>query len=446
MNPVTVLDYWRVTWRARLWILSLTVVATVVAYGVTRLQPKVYTARATILTPRASGPTSMSASIGSILGNLGGGREGGGGGFSLPAVSMGLPAVSTNEDMFVALLKSRTMREEVLAEFAGAWGPSAGSMVVSVEPNTKDKGIIALTVEATDSKLAADVANYYFERMRLRLQRNAERAVQGREQVYRSQLERASKEISAAEEALLKFQSENRMLATIDPSTKASVEGAVNLRGAIMALEMQRELMRMRLTEQHPQMRELEKQISELKKQYSRNLFGGAMDLPPESPNARGARKEFFVAAAKMTPVQFAFLKLFRNLKIQEAFYTAALQGLEQIKYGDGMSPVDVEVLDPAIIPTTYSRPNISLTVAAAAVSALVAGIMLAFVLEYLARVRVELRQASVRLGRAGDGLESHEVPSREAARIGPASSRLVSPYAGGSSSARATTGPGPAR
>jgi tyrosine-protein kinase Etk/Wzc len=338
------------------------------------------------------------------------------------------------------------MREDVLAEFVGTWGPSVGSMLVSVEPNTKEKGVIALTVEARDPKLAAEIANYYFESMRARQQRNAERAAKTRELFYVSQLERASKEVAAAEEALLKFQSENRMLATLDPSTKANVEGAVSLRSAIMALEMQREVMRMRFTEQHPQIREIEKQVSELKKQYSQNLFGAAMDLPPEGPSVKGTRKEFFVAAAKMTPVQFAFLKLFRNLKIQEAFYTGAFQGLEQIRYGDGMSPLNVDVLDPAVIPTTHSRPNIPLTVAAAAVSALVAGIMLAFVLEYLARVRVELRQGPARIGRAGDGLESHEVPGREAARIGPASSRGVSPYAGGSSSARATTGPGPAR
>ena len=118
------------------------------------------------------------------------------------------------------------------------------------------------------------------------------------------------------------------------------------------------------------------------------------MDLPPESPTAKEARKEFFVPAAKMTPVQFAFLKVYRSLKIQEAFYTAALHGLQQIKYEEGLlfTP-QVEVLDPAVPSSAPLRPNVLFIVAAAAVSALIAGVFLSFILEYLSRIREQERQ-----------------------------------------------------
>lgn len=409
-DQVTVLDYWRVIWRARWSILALTTLAAIVAFGIGRLQPKVYTARATILPPRESGSLSAGSLGAMILGGAGGrgGQEGGGFGLTLPGISLALPTLSPSQDYFLALLKSRTMREEVFAEFAKSWGPSVGSMVVSVQPDTREKGIIGLAVEAKDPKLAAELANYYFSHLDRMLRRYGDQAVKFRQNVYTTQLERAASEVEAAEAAVLKFQSENRFLA-LDTSTKREVDSVATGRGAIMGLELQLETMRLRFTDQHPQIIELKKQIAGLKQQYSKSLFGGAMDLPPESPTAKGTRKEFFVPAAKMTPVQFAFLKLYRNLKIQEAFYTAALHGLQQIKYEEGLLfTSQVELLDPAVPSSAPSRPNLLFIVWVAAVSALIMGILFSFILEYLARVREQERQArrpsSARTKRPDDG------------------------------------------
>ena len=204
---------------------------------------------------------------------------------------------------------------------------------------------------------------------------------------YRAQLERAAREVDQAEEALVKFQQQNRMIPQLDANTKATAESGANLRGQIMSLELQRELFRMRYTEQHPQMREIEKQIAELKKQYSQNLYGQAMDLPPEGPNGK-RRKEYFVSMDRMTPTQFAYLKLFRNLKIQEAFYTGALQGLENMRYAtEAGRPQGIEMLDPAVVPTTPISPNLRLIIFAAAVGTLVLGVVGALVRETLVQM-----------------------------------------------------------
>lgn len=396
-GQATILDYWRVVWRAKWWILALSVISGAVAFGAGLLQPKIYTARVTIMSPTEAAPQALSSSLGSLLfggGGGSGGREGGG--LSLPGVSLGLARVSGNEDKFVAFLKSRTLKEGVIGELSTKWGPSVGSMVDSIEPDTKLKGVIGLTVDARDPELAAEVANASPVWLERRLERSSEEATRRQGSVLSEQLDRAAKELQVAEGTLLKFQTENRVLGVVDGAAKGMAESAAMLRGSVMALEMQREMMRMRLTDQHPQARELDKQIAELKRQYSRNLFGSAMDLPPEGPGSKGNRKEFFVPAEKMTPVQFSFLKLYRNLKIQEAFYVTALQGLQQIKYGDGLNPhpPSVEVLDPAIRPSRPSRPNIATMVTAATLSALVAGILLAFILEYVAQVRERERQA----------------------------------------------------
>jgi uncharacterized protein involved in exopolysaccharide biosynthesis len=412
---VTIIDYCRIAWRARVMVLGIMVSAVVIALVFVLSQPKIYSARATILAPKESGPQGMSASLGALLGagggGGGGGRDGGGGGISFPALLASGPSLSTNQDMFAAILRSRSSRQEVIGELAKKYGADVGSKLFGVDVSLRDKGIIALVVESTDGALAAETANLYFQVLDRVILRLGEQATRRQENFYADQLQRAAREVTTAEEAVLKFQAENRVV-QVDTPARGAVDAGGNLRGQIMALELQREVLRMRMTDQHPQMRELDKQIAELKKQYSKNLFGAPMDLPGDAPGR--SRKEFFVSTEKMTPMQFAFLKLYRNLKIQEAFYTGALQGLEQLKYNDGAHNVQVEPLDPAVPPETHTRPRILLTLFGAAVGGLLVSIFAVYGIEYIQRLLREeraTRSRTARLDRRADVLGSLAPP-----------------------------------
>lgn len=415
----TILDYCRIVWNARLWIAALTLIAAVAGFGFARAQPKVYVSKATILTPRDSAPQSISGSLGALLG--GGGRDGGGGGISIGALTGG-SSMSPTLDMFMAVLKSRTLHQQVVEESKKTLGPDVGGKILSAVPADRDKGVVSMTVEATDPRVAAEVANLYFIQLDRMIERYAEQSTERQKVFYSDQLQRAAREVAAAEESLLKFQSENHII-PLDGPTKGAIDTTAGLRGTIMGLEMQREVMRMKLTDQHPQMREMDKQIAELKKQYSKNLFGAPMDLPSEAVGGRGTRKEFFVSTEKMTPIQFAYMKLYRNLRIQEAFYTGALQGLEQIKYMDSNPSARVEMLDPALVPGAPARPNVRSIVQAAAAGGFVVGIVGVFIFEFLRRLRQEDRRRAGRLatgavgGRAGarDSREAPPLRAREA-------------------------------
>jgi uncharacterized protein involved in exopolysaccharide biosynthesis len=397
MERLSIVDYARVIWRARYVIVGMVALACIIAVVVGNLQPKLYAATSTILAPRENKSAGMSGALSSLLGAS---RDGGG--ISFPGFQVAMPGLASDLDIFTTLLMSRTMREEVMAEFAKQRGPEAVAKIRQVgTSSTKDKTTLSVIVYATDAQLAADVANAYFEFLDRRLERAADSQAKRQEVFYRAQLERAAREVDQAEEALVKFQQQNRMIPQIDSNTKATAESGANLRGQIMSLELQRELFRMRYTEQHPQMREIEKQIAELKKQYSQNLYGQAMDLPPEGPNGK-RRKEYFVSMDRMTPTQFAYLKLFRNLKIQEAFYTGALQGLENMRYAtESGRPQGIEMLDPAVVPTTPVSPNLRLMIFAAAIGTLVVGVVGALVRETLVQMHA-VRKPAISAPRPG--------------------------------------------
>ena len=407
---------WAVVWRARVWIVASAVLVAAAAYGVASLQPKIYGARATVLTPKESGQQSLSLSLGSFLGT-GSGREGSGGGMSLPALLGGSPAsLSTNQDMFVVLLRSRTLREQVIASMKKKYGARVDGVLVGVLPDTKDKGAIALNVEAKNPELAAEFANEYFEELDRMLERYAEQNTKRQEASYAAQLQRAAREVEISEDALVKFQNENRMLGGgVDSTTKKDVDVGASMRGQIMALELQREVMAMRYTPQHPTMREIEKQIAELKRQYSKNLFGAPMDLPGDPAGGKGARKEFFVPAEKMTPMQLNYLKLYRNLRIQEAFYTGALQGLQQIQYNNAAPQNRVEFLDRALPNPGAIRPNVRFIAAGSGLVALVVASLLALVLEFFRQRRLALAAATPASRRSAVAAEPAEplVPAR---------------------------------
>jgi tyrosine-protein kinase Etk/Wzc len=406
IEKVTFTDYLRVILRARYPILALVFLAGIVAFVYGSRQPKVYSATSTILVPREErGGSSGLGALGALLGS--GGKDGG---FSFPGIQVAVPGAGGSVDMFHTLIMSRSMREEVVSEFSKRHGPKVAELFRGVSAaSTKERTTVSVTVEARDPQLAADMANGYFDFLDKRLQRTAEHQARRQEVFFRAQLERAAREVDVAEDALVKFQKENRMAGIVSEGSKAGVETGGNLRGAIMALELQREVMKMRFTEQHPQMREMEKQIAELKKQYSKNLFGQAMDLPPESPGAKGQRKEYFVSTERMTPTQFAYLKLLRNLKIQEAFYTGALQGLENMRYAtEAGKPHGLEMLDPALVPGAPISPNVKFMVFAAVVAALVMGIAGALVREFIVLTWVPERRsagpAPTTRGRASNG------------------------------------------
>lgn len=380
IEKLDVMDYVRVVLRARYVILAMVVIAAIAAFVYGSRQPRIYSATATILAPREDrGGGGGIAALGALLG--GGGKDGG---LSFPGVQVSMPGLGSSLDMFYTLIMSRSMREEVLSEFSKQRGPEVGLTFRGVTGAfNKERTTLSVTVNATEPQLAADMANGYFDFLDQRLQRTAENQARRQEVFYRAQLERAAREVDIAEDALLKFQQENRMIGTVGEGAKSGAESGGSLRGAIMSLELQREVLRMRYTEQHPQMREIDKQIAELKKQYSKNLFGQAMDLPAEG--TKGPRKEYFVSTERTTPTQFAYLKLYRSLKIQEAFYTGALQGLENMRYAtEAGKPQGIEILDPALVPSAPISPNVRFMVLAALVAALVAGIAGALVREFI--------------------------------------------------------------
>lgn len=401
------LEYAVFIWRRGWLILGLCALAMLVSYLYSIRIPKTYVAVATVLAPKeelggaagaAGGLTGLLTGGGGGLGQESG-RGGGAAGMLGQLGSSIMPFFNSptpNLNTSLALLRSRTLREQVVAHFKRTWGPEVESLIGGVRLEAKDD-VIVLTADGRDPKLTAEVANFYFEQLQLMIADRQDRRREREYQFYLSRVEQARRDYKAAQQDLVAFQEQNRTL-TIDAGTRSAIEAGAQAGGSVMALEIERELKRMSVTDQHPEMIALNKRIYELKRLMSHSLYGEALPLPPEKPGAP-PRKEFFVAATKMTPLHFKMVEFYRDFRLKEAFYNFLSQNVESYKLNNRM-PAPVDWLDPALPPGGPSGPRVMYNVGAAGIGALVVGIMLALFLEYVERVRRERRAVAVRVSR----------------------------------------------
>ncbi|MCH6546722.1 MAG: hypothetical protein IH796_12100 [Deltaproteobacteria bacterium] len=263
--------------------------------------------------------------------------------------------------------------------------------------SSSKKGIISVTVEAQDPGLSAEVANFYFENLSGLMAKRKKATATIKRDYYERQLNRTKLELKKAQDDLIRFQEKNRYIG-LDPATKSAIAmGAINA-GSVMALEMELNLQRKYITDQHPQMIALKQRIYEAKRLVSHQLYGDPQPLPPESPGAP-PRQEFFVAKAKMTPLQFKLMEVYRELTFRQSVENSIHQNIESLKYGiDNPASIYIDWLDRAIPPGGPFRPITSYNIAAAGVGSLIIGILLALFLEYIERIRVleQRRQQTV--------------------------------------------------
>lgn len=383
-SEITLLDYWKAVCKQKRLIGVLCAGAVLTSLIVSLVSPKIYKSKATILMPKEGGSGSQVAvSFGakdvgsSFLGNLGG----------LSGLAMQF-APTLNRDIFIGVLNSSSLKEEVFEQLKKSWGPSVGSLITQVTfSSEKELATIGVEVSARDPKLAALAANLYFETLNQRLIREGSAQMSAQRAFVVDRLKTVSKEVDEAEDALKDFQIKNKFIA-IDSQSKGGIDGGAGMRGQLIAAELELERIRTFATESHPQIIQLKKYILELKRQMSRSQYGQPMTLPPEDRNSGKMREEFFVPTVRQPELYFQMVRLYRTLKVQEAVYTFLTQQLESLKLSEASDMPQVQFLDQAKPPSGHSGPRPLWNMTAAGVASLILGVFLALFLNYIERLR----------------------------------------------------------
>ena len=377
-EEINFLDYLDVIFKRRRMIIRNSLLAGLIMVVLSFLLPKTYTAT-TILLPPGEGEQN---GLRSLLLNS--------------PVSMfdvpGIPASSS--DIFVEILKSRTVAEAVLSkkyksEETGLnlyeiWDIENQTDAINElhEKSTifaNEQGMIHISVEVHDAELSAQVANAFVEALdEVNREKSFSRAKNSR--IYiEEQLKQTEVRLKKAATALADFQSQYKAV-DLQAQTRVSIEKAGEIKGTIMAREVELKVALQTLKRDNPIVHRLQTELDELQIQFEHLQFGNSVPFEEQ--------KDYFIPFADLPEVGSRLAELLRDVKVQETVWQLLNQQFYSAKIQEARDTPTVQVLDAAVSPERRTRPKRKLLVIVASFLTFVFSMFWAFGLEYAERNR----------------------------------------------------------
>jgi uncharacterized protein involved in exopolysaccharide biosynthesis len=320
------------------------------------LWPASYEATTTLLAPPQATPFSSTflQQVGTLSPALGG-------------LGLKNPA-----DLYVSLLKSRTVEDQMIARFHldERYGKrSVGDTRRALEQRleiaaTAKDGIIRLTVEDTDAAMSATLANAYVEEYRKFSANLAVTEAAQRRLFLEQQVAQTKERLVMAEEALKRRQQSSGVI-QLDGQTKALIESAALLRAQAAAKQVQLRALTSYETSENPEVQVARQQLAAIEGQL-RELTGGG-----------GADGELLVPKGKLPEAGLEYLRDLREVKYQETVFELLARQYESAKMDEARQGSVLQVVDRAVAADRRSGVPRSVVVFAGALLGLLVSALL---------------------------------------------------------------------
>ncbi|MFC5498411.1 GumC family protein [Caenimonas terrae] len=299
------------------------------------LLPPIYTAKTTLLPPQQNqgGSSAVLASLGAL------------------AATAGVAGtVKAPEELYVGLLRTDSVANALIERFKLKERYKASTLddtrraLNNNSVISADRKSTLISVEASDRDpvFSAQLANAYAEELRRLMTRIAVTEAQQRRLFFEQQMEKAKADYVRAELAVKRAQDKSGLI-SLDSQTQSIIGAAAQVRGEIVAREVQLQATRPFAGPENPDLKRLLSELGSLRAQLSK-IEGGGIDSP-----ARGAGD---------SAQALANVRIFRELKYQEAIYSAMLQQFQMAKADEARDAPLVQQVDVAAPPERKSKPR----------------------------------------------------------------------------------------
>lgn len=358
-SEYTALDFLIALARRKRFIAGFTLGAALLSAIVSLCIPSKYTAATIVL------PPAQSSSMGSALLS----QLGGSGASALASLAGGGLGIKNSGEMYVSFFRSRTVEDAVIQRF-GLMGRYHKKKMMdarkkfethsAVVLGIKD-GLIRITVEDWDPRVAAEIANGYVDEFKKLSANLAVTEAAQRRLFFQQQLLEARGNLTDAEEAM-KHTQESTGVLQIDSQSRALIETAAVLRGQVVAKEVQIQAMRSYASEDNPELIMARRQLAELQAQLSR-IAGQDSD-------------EFIVSKGRAPGAGMEYLRKLRDVKYNETVFELIAKQFELAKLDEARQGAIVQVADVAVPPDKKSSPHRALIVVLTTLLAFVVSIL----------------------------------------------------------------------
>ncbi|MDD3001653.1 MAG: Wzz/FepE/Etk N-terminal domain-containing protein [Candidatus Riflebacteria bacterium] len=247
---------------------------------------------------------------------------------------------------------------------------------VSISNDAKS-GLITISAETMDAKLSADITNTYIEH----LTRFASEPQRKKLHFLAEQLAQVNKDLNEAQEALKKFQDENKMF-TLEDHAKSVVERMTKLQTEKFSTEVSMQTQD-RLMQSFGSMPELVK-LEALK--------------VSEATRIKAINDEINVtqtAMENLPKLALEFARLRVGLSVKEKLFTMITEQHELAKIATADESSAFDIIDTPLVPELKSKPKRSIMVVLSGLLAGVIGVFSSFLIEFIQKRKQKEKQES---------------------------------------------------
>lgn len=354
-------------WRS---ILLITVIALALGACVAFLWLKpTFTAKAIILPPQA--PQSA---VSAMMGQLGALASLGGGGGLL----------KNPGDLYVGILESRTISDDVIAKFnlLSLWKlkkleDARHILAKKAQFEATKEGLINIAVKDHDPKMASDLANAFVDEL-YRMNSNLAISEAAQRRLFFDEQLGEEKSALVAAEDKLKATQEKTGLINLNGQAEMAIRNIAQLQAEISSREVEMQSMRNFATDENPDLSRLQSEITTLRQQLNR-LENDQQHLAPGDTQ---------VPAGRVPQEGLEYERDLRDVRYHQALYELLSRQFEAARIDEAKAAPIIQVVDRAVPPDRKSGPpRLLLTIGFGFVGFCIA-CLLAFLREGLVRMR----------------------------------------------------------
>lgn len=298
---------------------------------------------------------------------------------SLPIPSLRLGEKGTPADIFIATLKSETMRRQMVEHFHLVQLYEVDTMTEALETlkqqtiiGKSEEGTILISVFDQSPQRAADMANYYLTLLDDTNRRLSHESAQDRYDFIDGLLASESNKLDGFMGVLKDFQANNNAI-SLEDQARAVIRAAAEMQMATMELEISRKsLLASGFSTDHPEVQKLDQE---------RLLRQQALVLLRDGPSSESSTgtlslhldENLFLPLRAIPQVAQEYAKIEKDVLVQTALMKMLLQQKAEALIEASNTTSTVQALDPASVPEKKAKPQRSLIVFVTAILGLFA-------------------------------------------------------------------------
>lgn len=277
----------------------------------------------------------------------------------------GIDASSADSKRIEAVLTSSSVTDAVIDKFdlmkrygvsyreqarASLWGHCSTNV-------DKKSGVVALTCEDTDPKVAKELASYFGVVGNQVFGRVSSSSAREEARFLETQVVSARRDVEDASRRLREFQEKHKII-DLPEQSKAVISAMASIKGELVSKELELSYLSSFASRTESSVVQLQQQIAIMESKLRQlEATSRAAANAQATGSAAAGSANFFPGALNVPELRFELEQLMRDQKIKETVFALMTQRHEMAKVDAARDTPTFQILDEPTLPTFRSRP-----------------------------------------------------------------------------------------